>query len=63
MADDWGDAGLTQLYTEKIGFMPQVGEKVFIELYWLDPATGFVGETMQDDPFLHFRGRGSRGRI
>ena len=33
MADDWGDAGLTQLYTKKIGFMPEVGEKVFIELY------------------------------
>ena len=47
MADDWGDAGLTELYTEKIGFMPAVGEKVFIELYWLDPATGFVGETMR----------------
>ena len=51
MADDWGDAGLTQLYTEKIGFMPEVGEKVFIELYWLDPATGFVGETMRTTRF------------
>jgi len=47
MADNWGDAALTQLYTEKIGFMPKVGDKVFIELYWLDPATGFVGETMR----------------
>ena len=47
MADNWGDAALTQLYTEKIGFMPKVGDKVFIELYWLYPATGFVGETMR----------------
>lgn len=47
MADNWGDAALTQLYTEKIGFMPKVGDKVFIKLYWLDPATGFVGETMR----------------
>lgn len=47
MKDDWGDAGLTELYTEKIGYMPAVGEKVFIELYWLDPDTGFVGETMR----------------
>lgn len=47
MADDWGDAGLTELYTKKIGFMPEIGEKVFIELYWLDSATGFVGETMR----------------
>ena len=51
MADDWGDAGLTQLYTKKIGFMPEIGEKVFIELYWLDPATGFVGETMRTTRF------------
>lgn len=47
MEDDWGDAGLTQFYTEKIGYMPSIGEKVFIELYWLDPATGLVGETMR----------------
>lgn len=51
MADDWGDAGLTQLYTKKIGFMPEVGEKVFIELYWLEPSTGFVGETMRTTRF------------
>ena len=47
MVDNWGDAALTQFYTKKIGFMPAVGDKVFIELYWLDPATGFVGETMR----------------
>ncbi len=51
MTDNWGDAALTQLYTEKIGFMPKVGDKVFIELYWLDPATGFVGETMRTPRF------------
>ena len=47
MEDNWGDAALTQLYTKKIGFMPKVGDKVFIELYWLEPSTGFVGETMR----------------
>lgn len=48
MDDDWGDARLTQLYNSKIGFMPSVGEKIFLEYYWLDPETGFVGETMRD---------------
>ena len=45
--EDWGDADITKLYTKTIGYTPQIGEKVFIELYWLDSETGFVGETMR----------------
>lgn len=45
--EDWGDADITKFYTKTIGYAPQIGEKVFIELYWLDSETGFVGETMR----------------
>ena len=45
--EDWGDADITKLYTKTIGYTPKIGEKVFIELYWLDSETGFVGETMR----------------
>ena len=47
MEEDWGDADITKFYTKTIGYTPQIGEKVFIELYWLDSETGFVGETMR----------------
>ena len=43
MEDDWGDADLTTLYLNTIGVAPQLGEKVFVELYWLDPDTGSTG--------------------
>lgn len=45
--EDWGDADLTDYYFDVIGFNPSIGDKVFIELYWLDGDTGFVGETMR----------------
>ncbi len=45
--EDWGDANITKLYMDTIGYYPQIGEKVFIELYWLDSENGFVGETMR----------------
>ena len=48
MEDDWGDADLTKLYLNTIGFKPQIGEKVFIEMYWLDPATGATGLSARD---------------
>ena len=44
MADDWGDVPLTRLYNEKIGFLPKENEKVFIEMYWIDPDSGMTGE-------------------
>ena len=47
MDEDWGDANVTKLYTKTIGYTPEIGEKVFIELYWLDSDNGFVGETMR----------------
>ena len=45
--DDWGEANVTRLYTSAIGYTPQEGEKVFIELWWMDSDTGLVGETMR----------------
>lgn len=48
MEDDWGDADVTALYTKALGFKPNVGEKVFFEMYWMDTATGFTGESVFD---------------
>ena len=46
MTPDWGDADLTVLYTEVMGFAPEAGKKYFCEFYWLDKSTGFTGESM-----------------
>ena len=43
MEDDWGEADVTHLYLKTIGVEPVVGQKVFIEAYWLDTSTGFAG--------------------
>ena len=48
MEDDWGDADMTYLYFKTIGVKPAVGEKVFLEMYWLDPVSGFTGQTTYD---------------
>ena len=48
MEDDWGDADMTYLYFKTIGVKPVVGEKIFVEMYWLDPVTGFTGQTSYD---------------
>ena len=48
MEDDWGDADMTDLYFKTIGVKPVVGEKIFVEMYWLDPVTGFTGQTTYD---------------
>jgi len=46
--DDWGEADLTKLYLKTIGVEPIPGEKVFIETYWLDTSTGFIGLAFKD---------------
>ena len=43
MEDDWGEADVTELYLKTIGVEPVVGQKVFVEAYWLDTSTGFAG--------------------
>ena len=43
MEDDWGEADVTEIYLKTIGVEPVVGQKVFIEAYWLDTSTGFAG--------------------
>ena len=46
--DDWGEADVTRLYLKTIGVEPTPGQKVFIEAYWLDTATGFTGQVFKD---------------
>lgn len=48
MQEDWGDADVTKLYFETLGVNPTVGEKVFVEMYWLDVNTGVTGLIAQD---------------
>lgn len=43
---EYGDAELTELYTEVKGFTLESGKKYFCEFYWLDKNTGFTGESM-----------------
>ncbi|MBR5677820.1 MAG: hypothetical protein IKX20_06755 [Paludibacteraceae bacterium] len=46
--DDWGEADVTRLYLKTIGVEPTPGQKVFIEIYWLDTSTGFAGQVFKD---------------
>ena len=48
MEDDWGDADLSYLYFKTLGVKPVVGQKLFLEMYWLDPVTGFTGQVTRD---------------
>ena len=48
MEDDWGQADVTKLYFKTIGVEPVPGQKVFVESYWMDTATGFAGQVLQD---------------
>lgn len=40
---DWGDLDLTDAFAEVKGTTPEDGMKYFVEMYWLDSATGFTG--------------------
>lgn len=46
--DDWGEADLTTLYTKTIGATPVVGQKVFVEVCWMNTTTGETGQEMRD---------------
>ena len=46
--DDWGEANVTELYLNKIGAAATLGQKVFVETYWLDTETGFTGQAERD---------------
>ena len=48
MEEDWGDADVTKLYFDTIGVEPALGEKVFVEMYWLDTDTGVTGLEVRD---------------
>ena len=48
MEDDWGEADVTRLYLKTIGVEPVPGQKVFVEAYWLDTATGFAGQVARE---------------
>lgn len=41
---DWGDLDLTDAFAEVKGEVPADGFKYFVEMYWLDAATGFTGQ-------------------
>lgn len=40
---DWGDVDLTEAFAAVFGHYPIEGQKYFIEMYWIDPETGFTG--------------------
>ena len=67
--DDWGGADVTEFYTKTIGIAPVVGQKVFVELYWVDTATGFTGQAektsviVMTDEEAEAAARSSRSRI
>lgn len=48
MEDDWGEADVTELYLKKLGVAATLGQKVFLEAYWMDTNTGFTGLVYQD---------------
>lgn len=48
MEDDWGEADVTELYLKKLGEAATLGQKVFLEAYWMDTNTGFTGLVYQD---------------
>ena len=43
---DWGELDLTDEYFEVVGQYPVAGQKVFLELSWMDTQTGFSGESV-----------------
>ena len=49
--DDWGEADVTTLYLKAIHAAPVVGQKIFVETYWLDTETGFAGEPYKDETY------------
>lgn len=51
MEDDWGEADVTELYLKKLGVAATLGQKVFLEAYWMDTNTGFTGQVYQDYAF------------
>ena len=46
--DDWGEADVTELYLKKLGVAATLGQKIFIETYWMNSETGFSGNVLQD---------------
>lgn len=43
---DWGDLELTDEYFKVVGNYPVAGQKVFLELNWMDTQTGLSGESV-----------------
>jgi len=44
---DWGDIDLTEAFQNVMGTSPVNGQKYFVEMYWIDPVTGFTGVPVQ----------------
>lgn len=41
---DWGDVELTEAYTAQFGVPIIVGNKYFIEMYWMDEYSGYISQ-------------------
>lgn len=41
---DWGDVDMTSIYADQFGIPIVVGQKYFIEMYWIDENSGYVSE-------------------
>lgn len=48
MEDDWGEADVTTLYLKALGVSPVLGQKIFIETWWMDTETGVAGQARKD---------------
>ena len=46
LVPDWGDVDAMQCYTDKFGMDLILGQKYFIEMYWMDTETGFTSESV-----------------
>ncbi|MGM9762799.1 MAG: hypothetical protein ACI3ZQ_02105 [Candidatus Cryptobacteroides sp.] len=46
--DDWGEADVTTLYLKTLSVAPVIGQKVFVESYWMDTQTGCAGVVFRD---------------
>lgn len=46
LVPDWGDIDALAVYTERFGLDLILGQKYFIEIYWMDTETGLTGESV-----------------
>lgn len=57
--EDWGEADITTLYLSTIGIKPTPGQKVFIEVYYMNTDTGMTGQVLKDSVIVTGEGESS----